>query len=68
MSFHDLERWVLLNARVALNNPKLRLKDLMEWSTSENKVKRDLCEGEVMLHLPNPGVWIAVKKEHSKIT
>lgn len=63
-----IERVIVAEARTLLQNSKLRMKDLMEWSTSEDAIKRGLRDGELMFHLPDCGMWIAVKKEHSKIT
>lgn len=58
MSLATLERAIVLSARIALKNPKLRRSDLCEWSTSEVTPRED----EVALRLPDPGVWIAVLK------
>jgi len=62
MSMATLERAVLAGARVVLNNPKLKLKDILEWSTGEVKT----ADGEVTVHVPDPGVNVSVKKENDK--
>jgi len=68
MSMASLEREIVQKARIALNNPKLRTKDLLEWSTSEAAVKKNQRPEEVTIHLPDPGVWICVAKSCDKLT
>lgn len=58
------ERAICDEARGVLKNPKLWVKDLMEWSTSAITAQ----EGEVALWLPTNGVWVAVKVECDKRT
>jgi hypothetical protein len=62
MSMATLERAVLAGAKVALNNPKLRLKDIMEWSSGDIKPH----DGEIVVHVCDPGVFVAVKTESDK--
>lgn len=62
MSWATLERAVLAGAKVAFNNRNLRLKDIQEWSTGELKPH----EGEVVLYVPDPGVFVIVKAEKDK--
>lgn len=62
MSFANLERAIVREARVVLGNARFPLKDIAEWSSSEEAVKKNLTPNEVMLHLPGIGVWIAVPK------
>ena len=66
MSMQSLEREILKEAKAVFNNSKLRLKDIMEWSNSEEAVKKNLRDVEVMAELPTLGVWVCVKKEHDK--
>lgn len=47
MSMRDIERAVCDAARVALNNPKLRLKDLQEWTSGTIPPR----EGEVVVNV-----------------
>jgi hypothetical protein len=37
---------------------KIRIKDIMEWSTTEIKPH----EGEELIHLKDLGVWVCYKK------
>lgn len=62
MSMATLERAVTAEARTVLKNPKLRVKDLLEWSTGQVKVQT----GEVTAFLPELQIHIAVKKEMDK--
>lgn len=52
MSFATLERAVLANAKVKFNNPKLRMKDIMEWSTGEIEPS-DVSE--IVAYVDDPG-------------
>lgn len=60
MSIATLEREILKAAKTALNNQRLSMNDIMEWSTGEIKE----VKGEVRVRLENPGVWVAVKEKH----
>lgn len=62
MSMASLERAVLVGARIALNNPKLKMKEIMEWSTGTIEPHA----GEVVVNVPDPGVNVAVLVEHDK--
>jgi hypothetical protein len=46
-------------------NKKLRLKDILEWSTSEEAVKEGMQEGEVMFQVPL-GFWVCIPQEMDK--
>ena len=63
MSMRTLELAVLAGARLTLSNPKLKLKDILEWSTGDVKPESDT---EVVIRVPNPGVNICVLKTHDK--
>lgn len=62
MSMQTLERAILAELKTVAKNPKLKTKDLLEWSTSEVEPH----EGEVVLYLPDMHVWCAIKKELQK--
>lgn len=59
MSMKTLEAAILKELRVVANNPKLRQKDIMEWSTGLIEQQ----EGETLYFLPELGVRVAVKVE-----
>jgi hypothetical protein len=59
MTLRTLENAILVELRTVAKNPKLRLKDLLEWSTSEVSPH----EGETVVYLPVLKVWCAIKKE-----
>lgn len=62
MSIATFERALLMGARRALNDPRLRMKDIREWSTGD-------CEevpGEIRLWVPDPGVNVAVMADHDR--
>jgi hypothetical protein len=56
MSFATLERAVLNEARVVLNNRKLRKADIQEWSTGAVKAN----DREVVVNCPDIGVNVCV--------
>ena len=56
MGMKELERAILSELRVVAKNNKLRLKDLMEWSTGEIKAQ----EGETLYFLPDLEIYCAV--------
>jgi len=57
MGIRDLERAILAEAKNVTGNKKLRMKDIMEWSTGKVKI----ADGETLYRLPKSGVNIAVK-------
>ena len=58
MTMRDLELAVLAEARTVTQNPKLRLKDILEWTTGEIDPRDD----EQIYQLPTLKVQIAVRK------
>ena len=62
MSMATLERAILAAAKVGFKNPKLKMKDIQEWCSGEIKPH----EGEVVLWIPDPGVFVAIKSENDK--
>ena len=62
MSMRALESAITSEARRIFNNPKLRVKDLMEWSTGQIKSQ----DGEVVEKMPLNGVYVAIKAECDK--
>jgi hypothetical protein len=63
MSMATLERAILANAKVVFKNPKLRMKDILEWSSGEIKPENDT---EVTARIPDPGVWATILKTNDK--
>lgn len=59
-----IERMIVDSLRFRFNNPKIKVDDILEWSTSEETVDKNLREGEIKL--PLCGVFVAVKKELDK--
>lgn len=62
MSFQTLERHILAQARLIANNPSLKLKDICEWSNSEQVIKKNLLPGEVYFLIPGLVVWVCIEK------
>ncbi len=58
----DFERSIRLEAQVVLSNKRLRNKDLREWSSAPIAAR----VGEVVAHLPEAGVYVAIAREHDK--
>jgi len=63
MSMATLERAILASARTTLSNPKLKMAEILEWSTGEVKPQDD---SEIVLRMADPGVNICVKKTSDK--
>lgn len=59
MGMRELESKILQEAKEVTGIKKLRLKDIMEWSTGEVKAQ----EGEKLFKLPELGVTICIKEE-----
>ena len=68
MSIRDIEKKIWDEAKVTFNNPKLRLKDMLEWSTSESSVESGLESEDVMAALGGEmkGIWVAIDSLHDK--
>jgi hypothetical protein len=58
----DLESEILAELKAVAKNNKLRIKDMLEWTTGEIKPH----EGEVVYNLPKLGINVAIKAELSK--
>ena len=58
MSMQSLEREILAEAKEVVGNKKLRMKDIMEWSTGEIEAQ----PGEKLYYLSNLSVHIAIKE------
>lgn len=65
MSLQSLERALWQKAKQVFRNPKLRLKDILEWSSSQVAVEGNLRDGEVMAKVSD-GFWVAIAKKHDK--
>lgn len=66
MSLRTLESEILRELRVTIKNSKFRLRDLSEWSNIKSVVQGNLREDEVMVQLPDLGLWCAFPKEYDK--
>ena len=62
MSMRSLESAILGELRRVTGRNKLRLKDIMEWSTSETAVRNNVRDSEEVIHCPLNGVWCAIPK------
>lgn len=64
MSMRDVEKFVWREAKRVFNNPKLRLKDIQEWTTGKPKI----IEGEVVAEVNTLDMHfsVAIKAEHDK--
>ena len=62
MSMQSLEQEIRQHTAMILKNPRLRNKDLLEWSTGTIEPRN----GEVVVELPAMGISVAVKTEMDK--
>jgi len=62
MSVASLEKAIVAELRELTKRKNLRLKDLHEWSNSEERVRKNLQEDEEAVFCPQHGVWCAISK------
>ena len=62
MSLASLEREIVGDAKRLLNNPKLKLADVLEWSSSKSTVERNLEPNDMMIEIPSLKLWAAFPK------
>lgn len=62
MGMQALERQIRLEAAEILANPKLRNKDILEWSCGSIQPE----EGEVVIRCERLGINVCVAAEHDK--
>ncbi len=62
MGIRQIEKAIVEEAKIVLNNPKMKLKALLEWSTGQIKPE----DGEIVVFLPQYQVNIAIKSEIDK--
>lgn len=62
MSMRDLERSILEELQIVTGNPKLKVKDIMEWSNAKLKPH----DGEELHYLPNLKVYCCIKRVEKK--
>lgn len=60
MSIATLERELVFWLRGIVKNPQLRLKDLCEWSSDEQTVRRHATPDETVVFVPQMGLWASV--------
>jgi hypothetical protein len=64
MSFATLERAVLKETRAVLNNPKIKQRDIIEWSTGD--ITPSSNSDEIVVRLPELSVNVIVFSEHDR--
>jgi hypothetical protein len=62
MSKATLERAIVAGARLVLKNPALKPSEILEWST----VDLGSAPDEISVLVPDPGVYVVVKKGRDK--
>jgi hypothetical protein len=61
MGIRAVESSILHAAREHFDNPKLRLRDLCEWSTGKLEPK---SEYEIAEFVPAAGVWVVINRAY----
>ena len=64
--YEGTRKKIWMQSKMVFNNPKLRLKDILEWSASKESVKSHLESADVMIGLAGLGVWVAINRSHDK--
>jgi hypothetical protein len=62
MTMATLERAILAGAKNTFKNPKLKMKDILEWSTGNVNAE----DREVVAWVKDPGVNVAILKSNDK--
>lgn len=62
MSIRTLEREILQEAREVLKNPKLKMKDILEWRAGNAQAR----PGEIVFRLPDIGGSVVVAETMDK--
>lgn len=63
MSMRELEREIITEVREIKGRRSIRIKDMLEWSTSEKTVRDNMREGEEVIHCPKTGTWVCLAKK-----
>lgn len=58
----ELESAIITEAKEVAKRPDLKLKDLLEWSTSEAPVRKNAKPDEQVFYLPGIAVWVCLSK------
>ncbi len=66
MGLSKLDREILAEAKTVFKNPKLRNKDIREWTTDEQAAKEHQEDGEVVAKLPVLGIFVCVFEVNDK--
>ena len=68
MSMRSLENAICSELRKIARNPKIRVKDMLEWSTGEITLaaRKLIADNEVIIVLPHHGVSVAILKALDK--
>lgn len=61
----QIEREIWQAAKKVFNNPTLRWKDILEWSNSEERMKKNLEPGEVTAKVFEV-FWATILEKHDK--
>jgi hypothetical protein len=62
MNVAMFQKQILAAARIAVKNPNLKMKDILEWSIGEVKP----CDGEVIVGLDSVGCNICILKDNDR--
>jgi len=60
MGMRELEGAIANELREIVGKRSIRVKDMMEWSTSEDVVRKNATDDETVIHCPRNGVWVAI--------
>lgn len=67
MGMREVESKILAEVRTMTGRKSLRLKDLLQWSTSrEAVVESAVPDQEDVLYVNGIGVWVAIPKAKAK--
>lgn len=60
------EKKILEHLRFVVNNRNLKIDHLLEWSSDEATVDKNLRDGETKVHLTSLGIYCAIPNDQDK--
>ena len=63
MTMHTLEKAIWRECQQVTGRKQLRLKDIVEWSTDEGQVRKNLQENEEYVYCPDLKIHCAIPKK-----
>lgn len=63
MKILPIEKEIVNYAKSYYNNKKIKIDDILEWSSSEDVISKNLRDNEIMTKMETYGIWFAIDKK-----